>query len=112
MLKLVTWAVALMLMVAAAGAQETRQRSFAGASAVLIGLPVFTSDGREIGKITELVGEPQDPLLVAEVERPGGIGPRTMAVPIDMFVQRPDRIELTLTYEQVNDRLAGPEREP
>ena len=112
MLKLLTWTAALMLMVAAAPAQDTNNRSLAGASAVLIGLPVFTSDGREIGKVTELVGEPQEPLLIAEVERPGGIGPRTLAVPIDMFVQRPDRIELTLTYEQVRDRLAGPEREP
>jgi hypothetical protein len=33
-----------------------------------------------------------------------------VAIPIDMFVQRPNRIEQTITGEQVRDRLAGPER--
>ncbi len=99
--------VQLLLQTGAAGAQE---RSL-GASA-LVGLPVFTADQREIGRITDVVREPQqEPMLLAEIERPGAIGPHVVAIPIDMFVQRADRIELKLTFEQITDRLSGPEEE-
>jgi hypothetical protein len=97
----------LPLQMSAASAQE---RSL-GASAALVGLPVFTADQREIGRITGMVREPQEPMLLAEIERPGAIGPHTVAIPIDLFVQRADRIELKLTFEQITDRLSGPEEE-
>ena len=99
--------VQLHLHMNAASAQE---RSL-GASA-LVGLPVFSADQREIGRITDVVREPQEPMLLAEIERPGAIGPHIVAIPIDMFVQRADRIELKLTFEQIADRLSGPEDEP
>ncbi len=111
MLRLLACAVLLAVTVASAGAQDAKRQMPAGASAVLIGLPVYTSDGREIGHITEVVGEPHEPLLIAEIERPVGLGSRTVAIPIDIFVQRADRIELALTFEQVSDRLSGPEAE-
>jgi PRC-barrel domain len=105
MLKPLALAVALAVTVATSAAQDL--------SNTAIGLPVFTSDGREIGLVTEVASEPLgQSMLIAEVERPGGIGPRAVAIPPDMFVQRADRIELSLTFEQVTDRLAGPEYEP
>jgi sporulation protein YlmC with PRC-barrel domain len=107
------WAllVALTVMVAAGAAQVINKKNPLSGSAALIGLSVFTSDGREIGKVVDVVREPE-PQLVAEVERWGGIGPHVVLIPIDMFVQRVDRIELTITFEQVADRLEGPEHEP
>jgi hypothetical protein len=98
--------VQLLAQMSAAVAQERPL----GAS-VLVGLPVFTADQREIGRITDVVREPREPMLLAEIERPGAIGPHVVAIPIDMFVQRADRIELKLTFEQITDRLAGPEEE-
>jgi hypothetical protein len=104
-------AVVLAVTVGSADAQDGRRQPPPGAAAVLVGLPVYTSDGREIGRVTEVVSEPQEPMLVAEIERAGAIGVHAVAIPIDVFVQRADRIELTLTFEQVSDRLAGPEPE-
>lgn len=98
--------VQLLLQMSAASAQE---RSLAASA--LVGLPVFTADQREIGRITDVLREPREPMLLAEIERPGAIGPHAVAIPIDMFVQRADRIELKLTFEQITDRLSGPEEE-
>ena len=106
---LVTGALAIALVVGPCAARA--EQGLYSASAALVGLPVFTSDGREIGRITEVVRQPREPMLLAEIERPGAIGSHVVAIPIDAFVQRADRIELTLTYEQVGDRLAGPEEE-
>jgi sporulation protein YlmC with PRC-barrel domain len=99
--------IAVVLATGPVAAQQGLQRP----AAVLIGLPVYTSDGRLVGKISDLgrKGHGQG-VLIAELERPLGLGPQTVAIPIDMFVQRPDRIELTITADQVNDRLAGADR--
>jgi hypothetical protein len=94
---LLAGALAAALTTAPGIAQEKNRRPLAGAHAVLVGLPVFTSDGREIGKVTGMARDQDEPMLIAEIERRLGIGSRTVAIPIDMFVQRPDRIELTLT---------------
>ena len=109
MLRLLAFAVAFTLMIAAGAAQQ----STGTVSDALIGLPVVTSDGRQIGRVTEVVREPgHESTLIAEIERPGGIGPRTVSIPADMFVQRATRIEISLTFEELNDRLEGPQEEP
>jgi PRC-barrel domain len=102
--------LAIVLATAPAMAQERQQRPAARAATVLIGLPVFSSDGQQIGKVTELGKYDGQPVLIVEIDRPLGIGPDAVAIPIDMFVQRPDRIELTITADQVRDRLARPDR--
>ena len=104
---LMTATIAVALATGPVVAEQTLQRP----AAALVGLPVFTSDGQLVGRIANLGrnGHGQA-VLIADLDRPLGIGPQTVAIPIDMFVQRPDRIELTITAEQVKDRLAGPER--
>jgi sporulation protein YlmC with PRC-barrel domain len=102
-------AVAVALTVMPGLAQEMHQRPRAGSAALLVGLPVFTSDGQEIGKVIGWAKHQGEHLLIAEIERPLGIGSQTVAIPIDMFVQRVDRIELTITAEQMADKLARPE---
>jgi hypothetical protein len=42
---------------------------------------------------------------VAEIAQPLAIGPTAIAVPIDMFARKGNRIELTLTQAEVNARL-------
>lgn len=67
---LVTGALAIALVVGPSAARA--EQGLYSASAALVGLPVFTSDGREIGRITEVVRQPREPMLLAEIERPGG----------------------------------------
>ncbi|HEY7550248.1 MAG TPA: PRC-barrel domain-containing protein [Hyphomicrobiaceae bacterium] len=72
------------------------------------GLPLYSSDGKLLGRVIAAGVDNDDrPVLVAEIQRPLGIGPQAIAIPTDMFVQRPDRIELTITAAEVNARLGG-----
>ena len=90
--------------------QQMHPQPRAGSSVLLVGLPVFTSDGQEIGKVIGWAKHQGEHLLIAEIEQRLGIGSQPVAIPIDMFVQRADRIELTITAEQVADKLARPKR--
>jgi hypothetical protein len=70
------------------------------------GLPLYSSDGKMLGKVIATgVDDDGEPVLVAEIQRPLGIGPEAVAIPSNMFVQRRDRIELTITEAEVNAKL-------
>jgi hypothetical protein len=71
-----------------------------------VGLPVFTADGKAIGKIVATgTDEDNQPVLVAEIERQLGLGPAAIAIPTNLFVRKQGRIELTITEAEVNARL-------
>jgi hypothetical protein len=73
----------------------------------VVGLPIFTSDGKEIGKVLATGTDEHDvAVLVAEIERPVGIGSVAVAIPTDMFVRMADRIVLAITEAEVSQRLA------
>ena len=76
----------------------------------VVGLPIHTSDGHEIGLVTEAGIDDGEAILIGEIERPLGIGVGVVIITSEMFVNRGDHIELTLTVEQVRDRLAKPEQ--
>ena len=63
-----------------------------------VGLPIFTSDGKEIGKVLA-TGTDEDGLAVAELEEAFGIGSVAVAIPTDMFMLITDRIVLAITEE-------------
>jgi sporulation protein YlmC with PRC-barrel domain len=72
----------------------------------LAGQPVYTSDGKEIGTVITMgLDEDDEPVLVAEVVQPLGLGPTTVAVPTKMFARKGDRVELTLTEAEVHAKL-------
>ena len=99
--------VALVIALAAAPAMAQQQRP-AKADRALVGLPIFTSEGKEIGKVLATgIDEDDQPVLVAEIERPLGIGADAVAIPTELFVRKSHRIELTITDAEVRDRLAG-----
>jgi hypothetical protein len=77
----------------------------------VVGLTIFTSDGKEIGKVLA-TGTDEDGLtvLVAEFERSSGIGSVAAAIPTDMFVLITDRIVLSITEAEVSQRLARADR--
>ena len=76
-----------------------------------VGLPIFTSDGKEIGKVLA-TGTDEDGLavLVAEFEGAFGIGSVAVAIPTDMFMLITDRIVLAITEAEVSQRLARADR--
>lgn len=105
-------ALATALTVGPAMSQHRQGPSAAQADNALIGLPIFSSDGEQIGKVVEIgIDDDDQALVVAEIERPLGFGADAVAIPTGMFVQRADRIELTITAAQVRDILAKAERE-
>jgi hypothetical protein len=81
------------------------------AELAVVGLPIFTSDGKEIGKVLA-TGTDEDGLavLVGEFERAFGIGSVAVAIPTDMFVLITDRIVLSITEAEVRQRLARADR--
>jgi PRC-barrel domain len=72
-----------------------------------VGLPIVTSDGKAIGKVVATgVDDDNQPVLVGEIERQLGLGLEAVAIPTDLFVRKEGRIELTITEDEVNARLA------
>jgi hypothetical protein len=81
------------------------------AELAVVGLPIFTSDGKEIGKVLA-TGTDEDGLavLLGEFEQAFGIGSVSVAIPTDMFVLITDRIVMAITAAEVGQRLARADR--
>ena len=77
----------------------------------VVGLPIFTSDGEEIGVVLA-TGTDEDGLavLIAEIKRPLGMASIAVAIPTDMFALMTDRIALAITEAEVSQRLASADR--
>jgi hypothetical protein len=92
--------VGLVEVVPVAGQEGTR---FANAPT---GLRLFSSDGKQLGKV---IGEGADdddqPVIVAEIERPRGADSYLAAIPTDLFVQWPDRVVVKISANEVAKRL-------
>ena len=99
-------ALTVALAVVSPTAAQQKQKPAAKAFRTTVGLSIFSSDGKRIGKVlaTGIDGDDQ-PVLVAEVERPLGLGAIGVAIPTNLFVVKADRIELTITAGEVASRL-------
>jgi hypothetical protein len=108
-------AVLLALAVALPGPEPeaAERKPAAGRSqSSLVGLPVYSADGQKVGRILATgVDDGNRPVLVAEFERPLGIGTDAVAIPYDMFERKPGRIELTITAQEIAKRLSGAGRD-
>jgi len=107
-LSVVAWALASMPAPAHDAAVSPRSSQTAPtAELAVVGLAIFTSDGKEIGKVLA-TGTDEDGLavLVGEFERAFGIGSVAAAIPTDMFELITDRIVLSITETEVSQRLA------
>lgn len=71
----------------------------------VIGLPIRSSDGQYIGIVTHTGVAEGESLLIAEVERPLGLGSDLLAIPNNMYVKKGDFIELTKTAAYVRAKL-------
>ena len=63
-------------------------------------------DDQPIGVVTQAGIGDGEAVLIGEVERPLGLGPELIAITADMFVDRGDHIQLTLTADQIREKLA------
>ena len=83
----------------------------AAPQARLYGLPIYTSDGVEIGAVTA-TGTDEDghTVLLAEIGMPLGIGTQTVAIPLDLIALRGNWIDLSLTATEVRQTLSNAAR--
>jgi PRC-barrel domain len=89
-----------------AAAQQHRKPGAGEAGRALVGHPLFSSDGKRIGRIIAMgVDDSNETVLVAEIERPLGIGSAAVAIPFDMLVRKAGRLELTITAAEVEERM-------
>lgn len=71
-----------------------------------VGLPLLSSDGEKIGQITALETYNGQVVLIAEVDRPLGLGSDTVSIPAGMFEEKADHIQLTMPAESIRDSIA------
>src|SRR5882757_10982518 len=77
----------------------------------LYGLPIFTSDGVQVGAVAETgTDDDGDMVLLAVLASPLGGGTQNVAIPLELIVLRANRIDLLLTATEVRERLAGAEQ--
>ena len=91
--------------VAAQQAPSAENQPGVRSDAALIGLPIYSSDGQRLGQIAEVGSSGGRPAVRAEMEESLGIGPRSVIIIADVFQQKNDRIELTMTAAEVKDTL-------
>ena len=78
--------------------------------ATRVSLPIFSSDGMEIGRIVdEIVLDTGETLTIAEIEQRLGFGPATVIISTDKLRFMPDRVTLTVTADEVENVIREPE---
>jgi PRC-barrel domain len=93
-------------------AQQSHKPAAGEAGRALVGRPLFSADGKRIGRIIAMgVDDSNEPVLVAEIDRPLGIGSEAVAIPFNMLVRKAGRLELTITAAEVEERIAKARRD-
>ena len=107
MQKILAALVALLIApVSLATAQKPEAVSKSEIAPRLLNLPIRSVDDQPIGVVTQAGIGDGEAVLIGEVERPLGLGPELIAITADMFVDRGDHIQLTLTADQIREKLA------
>ena len=73
----------------------------------LVGLPVVSSDGEQIGHVALVVADEGGPVVLAEVARPLGIGSASITLHPEMFIDKGYQVELVATAEQIRAKLGS-----
>lgn len=71
----------------------------------VIGLPVYSSDGQKLGEVTDVGMSGGQRAVRAEMGGFLGLGSSPVVIGADSFQQKADRIELSMTAEQVREAL-------
>jgi hypothetical protein len=74
--------------------------------AALTSMPVFAADGHKIGSVVQIGIYQGQKALIASVDPRIGVRPQDILIPKDLYRERGNRIELTLTTPDVKRKLA------
>jgi hypothetical protein len=106
MLKLLLLAGALATVTTMSASAQQPQVPPAQTETDLMGLPVYSSDGQKLGEITQVGNADGQMAVRAEMGEFLGIGSKSVIIPAEVYEQKGDRIELTMTAEEVRKRLS------
>jgi hypothetical protein len=73
----------------------------------LVGLPMVSSDGEQIGHVATVVVDESGPLVLGEVSSPLGIGSVPITLHAEMFVDKGYQVELIATAAQVRAKIGS-----
>jgi sporulation protein YlmC with PRC-barrel domain len=96
---------ALALVVAAGPGFAQERQPPAAQMESLVGLAVYSSDGQRLGEIREVGMSGTQPAVRADIGGFLDVAQSAVVIPINMIVQKPDRIELSMTAAEVKDTL-------
>src|SRR5688572_1405188 len=105
MLKLLLLACALATITTMSASAQQSQSAPAQTETELVGLPVYSSDGQKLGEVTQVGNSDGQVAVRAELGETLGIGSRSVVIPAEVYKQKGDRIELSMTAEQVRKRF-------
>ena len=80
--------------------------------ASLVGLRIVSSDGHEVGQVTEVGIDNGHAILIGEIDRPLGIGSDVVAIPAEMFVNRATMSSSQLPPHRSETERDGPSSKP
>jgi len=86
-------------------AQQADPPAAAQAQPPLVGLAVYSSDGEKLGQVTQVGSAAGQPAVRAELGGFLDVAPSAVVIPANMFEQKPDRIEISMTAAEVKDTL-------
>jgi hypothetical protein len=116
--RLVAAALALALAAGPVAAQQAPEQSpvpekqpGVQADAALVGLPIYSSDGQRLGQIAEVGTSSGQPAVRGEMDELLGIGTRSVIIVAEVFQKKDDRIELSMTADEVKDTLSKQRQE-
>lgn len=98
-------AVAAALAAVPAAAQQS-QPPATQADLVLVGLPIFSSDGEKLGQVTQVGTAAGQRAVQARIGGFLNVETSTVVIPDHVFQQKPDRIELSMTAAEVGETLS------
>ena len=82
---------------------EQRQPDTAQPETSVVGLPIYCSDGSKIGEVTQVGMHEGQEAIAAQLE-PSLMGAKVL-IPAKMMTQQGDRLELSMTADQVRQQI-------
>jgi hypothetical protein len=86
--------------------QQQAQPPAAEVQPPLVGLAVYSSDGEKLGQVTQVGTASGQPAVRAELGGFLDVPPSAVVIPANLFEQKPDRIEISMTAAEIKETLS------
>src|SRR5262245_56906293 len=102
MLKQIVLSASLILALTAVPVAAQQKRQTVEEQIALQGLPVYTSDGRQIGQVKQIriASDGHVDAVRAELPDAAGSEAKTIEIPAAQFTQKSDRVVLSMTVDE------------